>query len=138
MINSRSLDDLRPDVKAKAIEFLYRCHLQGIDVIVTSTLRDLESQEALYAQGRTKKGAIVTNAPPGFSYHNFGVAFDFCPILYGKCQWKNEKLFRQCGEIGEDCGLEWAGRWMGKLQELAHLQAPDVNLDDLRKEAGII
>lgn len=137
MVNSRSLEDLRPDVKTKAIEFLYRCHQAGIDVIVTSTLRDLESQEALYAQGRTKKGVIVTNAPPGYSYHNFGVAFDFCPILYGKCQWKNEKLFKQCGEIGEDCGLDWAGRWMGKLQEMAHLQAPDVNLDDLRKEAGL-
>lgn len=132
MKNSRSLDDLTPKVRAMAIEFVKRCAAEGIDVIITSTLRDYEAQDALFAQGRTKPGDIVTNARGGFSYHNFGVAFDFCPIKGGKCQWKNEALFRRCGEIGEEIGLEWAGRWFGRMREMAHLQDAEVNLEELR------
>lgn len=135
MINSRRLEDLTPRVRAMAEEFIRRCADEDIDVIITSTLRDWASQDALFAQGRTKPGKIVTNARGGYSYHNFGVAFDFCPILNGKCQWENEALFKRCGEIGEAIGLEWAGRWFGRLREMAHLQDPDVNLDDLRAQA---
>jgi hypothetical protein len=39
-------------------------------------MRSFAEQDALYAQGRTKPGKIVTKARGGFSNHNFGVAFD--------------------------------------------------------------
>ena len=39
---------------------------------VTQGLRTMVEQEALYAQGRTAPGAIVTNAQPGQSPHNPG------------------------------------------------------------------
>jgi peptidoglycan L-alanyl-D-glutamate endopeptidase CwlK len=132
--NSRLLSDLRPETAAKAEEFLARCAAAGIDVIVTSTLRDNESQAALYAQGRTAPGPRVTNAKPGESFHNYGVAFDFCPIVNGKCQWNDAKLFARCGEIGEACGLEWAGRWKG-FRELAHLQEPGLTIAALKSGA---
>ena len=122
MINSRSLTDLHPKVAALCSEFLNRCKEKGIDVIITSTYRDAESQNALYAQGRTTQGKIVTNAKAGQSYHNWRVAFDFCPIINGKCQWDNKDLFAECGRIGEEVGLEWAGRWAGKFKETAHFQ----------------
>ena len=122
MINSRSLSDLNPKVAALCSEFINRCKEKGIDVIITSTYRDAESQNALYAQGRTTDGKIVTNAKGGQSYHNWRVAFDFCPIVNGKCQWQDADLFAICGRIGEDLGLEWAGRWSGKFKETAHLQ----------------
>lgn len=122
MINSRSLDELNPKVKKLCEAFIAKCHEQGIDVCITSTYRDGECQDALYAQGRTKPGSIVTNARAGQSYHNWRVAFDFCPIVNGKAQWKDNDLFVTCGHIGEEVGLEWAGRWSGKLKETAHLQ----------------
>ena len=121
MINSRSMSDLNPKVAAMCSEFVNRCKAQGIDVIITSTYRDAESQNALYAQGRTLPGKKVTNAKAGQSYHNWRVAFDFCPIVNGKCQWGDDALWTKCGEIAEGIGLEWAGRWT-KFRETAHCQ----------------
>lgn len=45
------------------------------------TLRTLEEQAALYAQGRTTKGSIVTNAKPGDSFHNYGLAIDIVLLI---------------------------------------------------------
>jgi peptidoglycan L-alanyl-D-glutamate endopeptidase CwlK len=84
MVNSRSLSDLNPKVAAMCSEFINQCKAKNIDVIITSTYRDTESQNALYAQGRTTAGKIVTNAKGGQSFHNWKVAFDFCPIVNGK------------------------------------------------------
>lgn len=43
---------------------------------VTSGLRTMAAQAALYAQGRTMPGPIVTHAKPGDSAHNWGLAID--------------------------------------------------------------
>ena len=126
MINSRQVDDLHPIVREKAKAFINAASAQGIDLLVTSTYRDNEAQAALYAQGRTKPGQIVTNARPGQSWHNWRCAFDVVPLRYGKPVWgtagKDGELWRQVGELGESVGLEWAGRWTGKLREMAHFQ----------------
>jgi len=122
LVNSRSLSDLHPKVKTLCEQFISSCAKQNIDVIITSTYRDAESQTTLYNQGRTTPGKIVTNAKAGQSFHNWRVAFDFCPIVNGKCQWDNKALFTACGIIAEELGLEWAGRWTGKFKELAHCQ----------------
>lgn len=45
------------------------------------TLRTFAEQDALYAQGRTKKGKIVTNAKGGQSYHNYGLAIDIVLLV---------------------------------------------------------
>ena len=121
MKNSRDLNDLLPVVKGKAEAFLKACKAEGIDVLITSTLRDKESQAALYAQGRTTPGKIVTNAKAGQSFHNYGCAFDFVPLINGKAQWEDTKLFERCGVIAEKQGLEWAGRWKS-FTETAHCQ----------------
>jgi peptidoglycan L-alanyl-D-glutamate endopeptidase CwlK len=39
-------------------------------------IRSFAEQDALFAQGRTKGGKIVTNAKGGESYHNYGLAVD--------------------------------------------------------------
>jgi len=122
MINSRDPSDLLPRVEAKCRAFVAACKAHNIDVLITSTYRDRESQDALYAQGRTKPGPRVTNAKGGQSYHNYRCAFDFVPLADGKAQWTNLALFDQCGQIGEALGLEWAGRWTGGFREYAHLQ----------------
>ena len=122
MINSRSLSDLNPKVAAMCSEFINRCKAQHIDILITSTYRDAESQNALYAQGRTAPGKKVTNAKGGQSYHNWKVAFDFCPIVNGKPNWNDVALYTKCGEIAKSVGLEWAGRWTGNMKEMAHCQ----------------
>lgn len=121
MINSRNLNDLVPIVKTKAEAFIAACAAQGIDVLITSTYRDAESQNALYAQGRTSPGVRVTNAKAGQSWHNWRCAFDFVPVVNGKAQWNDLATFDRCGEIAESVGLEWAGRWKS-FKELAHCQ----------------
>jgi len=122
MISSRSLDDLNPKVKKLAEQFIKACKDASIDILIYSTYRDAESQNELYAQGRTKPGRIVTNAKAGFSYHNWRCAFDFVPIVNGKARWDDSAAYAKCGAIAEDLGFEWAGRWSGKLKEVAHLQ----------------
>jgi peptidoglycan L-alanyl-D-glutamate endopeptidase CwlK len=121
MINSRNLSDLHPKVKTLCEQFIASCAKQNIDVLITSTYRDTESQNALYAQGRTAPGKKVTNAKGGQSFHNWRVAFDFVPIVNGKAMWADTALFTKCGEIAESVGLEWAGRWK-TFKELAHCQ----------------
>ena len=121
MINSRDVKDLVEPVQSRARAFVAACKKQGIDVLITSTYRDYESQNALYAQGRTKAGRRVTNAKGGQSWHNFRCAFDFVPMVNGKAQWNDLRTFRKCGEIAESVGLEWAGRWKS-FPEMAHCQ----------------
>ena len=65
MINSRDINDLDPRVAAKCLALIDACRDAGIELIVTSTYRDNECQESLYAQGRTKPGQIVTKARAG-------------------------------------------------------------------------
>ena len=121
MINSRSLSDLHPVVQEKAKKFIAAAKKEGIDVLVTSTYRDNESQNALYAQGRSKPGRVVTNAKAGQSWHNYRCALDVVPIVNGKAQWNDMRTFRRLGEIGKSVGLEWAGDWKS-FKEYAHFQ----------------
>jgi peptidoglycan L-alanyl-D-glutamate endopeptidase CwlK len=133
MINSRNISDLNPKVSILCKKFIDTCKAAGIDILITSTYRDFESQNALYAQGRTAAGKIVTNAKAGQSFHNYKVAFDFVPIVNGKAVWNDVALFNVCGVIAEQCGLEWAGRWK-KFKELAHCQyTGGLTLQDFQK-----
>lgn len=123
---SRRIEDLVPAVQQRAQALVKAAKDAGIDLLVTSTYRSNEEQAALYAQGRIKPGAIVTNARPGDSYHNWRCAFDVVPLRNGKPVWGTSgpdgDLWRKIGEMGEAVGLEWAGRWTGKLREMAHFQ----------------
>jgi len=121
MINSRNLNDLEPDVAKLAQALVDKCKTVGIDLLITSTYRDNESQDALYAQGRTKPGNKVTNAKAGQSSHNYRVAFDVVPIVNGKAIWNDYATWRKIGSIGEQLGLDWAGRWTFFV-EYAHFQ----------------
>ena len=122
MINSRSLDDLLPQARERVQAFLDACQAQGIDLLVTSTYRDAESQNALYAQGRTTPGKVVTNARAGQSFHNYRCAVDVVPLRNGKPVWDAEDpLWHTVGQLGKAAGLEWAGEWK-TFKETAHFQ----------------
>ena len=122
MINSRSLDDLLPQVKSRVEAFIAACKAEGIDLLVTSTYRDNESQNALYAQGRTTPGKIVTNAKAGQSFHNFRCAVDVVPLVAGKPRWDvKDEVWQKIGKLGKAAGLEWAGDWK-RFREYPHFQ----------------
>ena len=139
MINSRNLDDLLPAVKVRVEKFLNAAKDAGIDLLVTSTYRDNESQNALYAQGRTKQGRIVTNAKGGQSFHNYRCAVDVVPLLNGKPVWDAENdIWQKVGDFGIAAGLEWAGNWT-KFREMPHFQYTNgLNLADLQIGKKII
>lgn len=125
MISSRNLDDLLLPVKIRALNLIHECKALGIDLLVTSTYRDFEAQDALYAQGRSAPGRIVTNARAGLSFHNYRVALDVVPLRAGKPVWGTSgadgELWERIGTLGESFGLEWAGRW-SRFREFPHFQ----------------
>jgi len=122
MINSRNINDLLPNVQVRVEKFIELCDEEGIDLLITSTYRDNESQGELYEQGRTRPGKVVTNAKPGESWHNYRCAIDVVPLINGKPNWDgSDPIWETIGELGERAGLEWAGRWR-TFKELAHFQ----------------
>lgn len=132
------LDGLHPELRAKAEALIKICAAAHLPIVITQGMRTMEQQAALYAQGRTKPGPIVTNAKPGRSYHNYGLAFDFAVVKDGKPSWDDKVNvnendtpdYVEVGEIGEQLGLEWGGRW--KFRDLPHFQMTfGLSLNDL-------
>jgi len=121
MISSRKIEDLHPHVQTRCENFLAECKKSGIDILITCTYRDIAAQNALYAQGRTTLGHVVTDARGGQSFHQYCVAFDTVPIVNGKPIWDNEQTWLSIGHIGKCCGLEWAGDWI-HFKEKPHFQ----------------
>ena len=119
---SRDLKDLQPTIREKCELLIENCKAAGIYILITCTLRDGEAQEWLYASGRTRKGKILTKARAGQSKHEFGLAFDFCVMTAGKCDWDNNEAFAKVGAMGEALGLTWAGRWRGSIREAVHFE----------------
>lgn len=118
MSDSRKLEDLHPKVRAMAERLLADAEAAGLPLKVTFTLRSMETQAALYAQGRTKPGKVVTNARAGYSYHNFGLALDVVPLsLLALPNWgdtpKHQKAtdaaWAKVGAIGKAIGFRWGG-----------------------------
>jgi peptidoglycan L-alanyl-D-glutamate endopeptidase CwlK len=95
----------------------------------THTLRTFEEQNALYAQGRSRPGKIVTNARGGQSYHNYGVAIDICLIIDGKeASWDtlgdydgdHVSDWQEIVRIFKMYGWEYGGDW--KFKDYPHFQ----------------
>ncbi|KOP29470.1 hypothetical protein ADM98_11375 [Exiguobacterium sp. BMC-KP] len=101
---------------------------KGIYVGVAQGYRSKAEQDALYAQGRTKPGPIVTGARGGQSNHNFGVAVDL--FVYSDDGTKsnfyspgNSKLSAIVAAMKKR-GMEWGGDWKG-FPDYPHYQLYD-------------
>lgn len=127
----RDIKALHPDLQKKIVELKNLCKENGITIGIAECLRTKAEQDALYAKGRTKPGAKVTNAP-GSSYssmHQWGVAFDIYLDMDidgdGKTAddaYNNAKgTFNKIGKIGQSIGLEWGGSWTS-IKDLPHFQ----------------
>jgi peptidoglycan LD-endopeptidase CwlK len=121
----KKLSGVHPVVAEKARQLIKKAYAEGIPIIITQGLRTIEEQNRLYAQGRTKPGKIVTNARGGYSYHNFGLAFDFCvcDVVKGNLvpNWKVDHRWLRVGQIGKSLGLEWGGEWK-RFKDYPHFQ----------------
>lgn len=69
---------LHPKLRGEVADIIVQLHSKGLDIRITQGLRTFKEQDDLYAQGRSKPGNIVTNAKGGESFHNYGLAVDFC------------------------------------------------------------
>jgi len=130
----RDINLLHPDLKPKAEKLIELARGKGINIIISQTWHTKEEQDALYAQGRTAPGSIVTNAKYPNSLHCWGLAFDVAVIINGKPSWIAAH-FDQLGPLGESLGLEWGGRW-ANFPDRPHFQLPGVKVADLIKKYG--
>lgn len=112
---------------------------------VVQGLRNFADQAALYAKGRTEPGSIVTDAPPGHSWHEFGLAVDCVPrSLLGVPNWKPESpLWALITDLAQKCGLVCGSCWMHK--DLPHYQltgkfpvSPNDEVRALYKQGGLL
>lgn len=109
-MSSRKIEDLIPEMRNKYKEFEKQMKKEKIDYIVTSTKRLQSEQDALYAQGRSKPGPIVTWTKK--SKHIDGEAFDIVLLRNGKLNWDvSDPAWKKAGEIGCKLGLRWGGNF---------------------------
>lgn len=101
--NAAAIAPLFPPLIIAANNFIADCAKERVNILITQGLRTWQQQDALYAQGRTAPGKIVTRARGWQSYHNFGLAFDIVPInTSGTPIWNvADPAWKTAWEIGD-------------------------------------
>lgn len=105
-----NIKTLLPQVQVLARALVRSAAEHGITIVVTSGSRTYAEQDALYEQGRSTAGEIVTKARGGFSNHNFSIAFDVTVFKEGKPVWESP-AYNVVGMLGKQLGLDWGGDW---------------------------
>lgn len=135
---SNRIQKLHPSVREEMLKIVAECDLAltgKAKVRITQGLRTFKEQDDLYAIGRTKPGAKVTNAKGGQSVHNFGFAVDVCLIIDGKTaswdtvkDWDNDTIadWYECVKIFARYGWDWGGNWK-KFKDLPHFDKRGFN-----------
>lgn len=121
---------LHPLIRQDVIDAILEINEGGVNIRITYGLRTFAEQDKLYAKGRTIKGSKVTNAKGGQSYHNYGLAIDFC-LLHkdGKVSWSmhedldkdGKKDWKEVVDAFKKRGFEWGGEWT-TFKDNPHLQ----------------
>lgn len=133
------LDGLDPDFRAKIERLLSAIHdVTGRKWIVTSGRRTMAEQRAIYAQGRTAPGNVVSNAPAGSSAHNFGKAVDLAPLkeVGTEIDWNAKReLWKNMANLATEMGLV-AGYNFKTICDMPHVEAADWREDQALWKAG--
>lgn len=108
---SKSLEDLDPDFRPVAVEFLKHC--RAIEpMAVICTLRSEPEQRRAVDSGTswTAKSKHLPQPPHGLSK-----AIDICPtrLLVEKNWGPLDPVWWRIGQIAKDLGLRWGGDWKG-------------------------
>jgi len=122
MVNELGL--LEPGFRQRVEAFLAELMRRRIYVVVIETLRSPERQAYLFATGKTRT--------PDRSRHLYGLAIDIVPCAeyngkVTKVAWDSPR-WREIGELGEQHGLVWGGRWT-TFPDLVHFEAHE-GVDD--------
>jgi peptidoglycan L-alanyl-D-glutamate endopeptidase CwlK len=118
------LNLLHPLIKEDAIKAYQEAVLatpKGVHPFIVQTLRTFEEQDLLYQKGRTRPGPKVTNAKPGSSFHQYGLAIDFCLEINGKLVWKVDANWMKVVECFKKYGFSWGGDWKS-LKDYPHVE----------------
>lgn len=124
---SRNVTDLHPHLQEawnKAQVAFKEKYPNLPQPILSYTYRSIDEQNALYAQGRTKPGVIVTRAKGGQSPHNYlpALAFDIAFVKPDKSLDWNLELFKLFAAIlSSDTRVTWGGSWKG-FQDNPHFE----------------
>lgn len=122
---ARDISQLHPRLQAKITQLKILCQRDGLNLGIGECFRSAAEQVALYAQGRTTAGNIITNAR-GNSYssqHQWGIAFDFFKNMKGQ-EFSDSLFFTSVAELAKSIGLAWGGDWSGFVDR-SHLYLPD-------------
>jgi hypothetical protein len=152
---SRDLNDLIPEFRTKVKELLDLCDQSGYIMRPFFTLRTPYEQAKLWRQSRSfgeiqnkisdleeaganflahciqdvgpQYGRKVTNAIPGFSWHQWGEAVDCFWLLDNKAEWSAEKKvngkngYNNYATAAKSLGLTAGGFW-SSFQDWPHIQ----------------
>lgn len=128
-ISINRVANLHPKVREDVTKCIEQAEAQfpkNMAIRVVQGLRTIEEQDALYAQGRTKPGKVVTNAKGGSSYHNYGLAIDFAILKdtdnngsFETLSWSTIEDFDKDGikdwqevvKVFKANGWVWGGDW---------------------------
>jgi peptidoglycan L-alanyl-D-glutamate endopeptidase CwlK len=128
---------LYPGVRAQALEVIDQVYLKTKKRIrVTSSIRSMEEQQDIFRQGRVQKNGewiisdpkkIITNAKPGSSWHNFGLALDYAwvgmdPYLEKETPARFEELWGTLGYVGKNLGFTWGIKLANGSTDRPHLE----------------
>ena len=111
---------LHPAIRNEVLQLLSSCCSKNVPIRIVQGLRTIQEQDALYAQGRTAPGKIVTNARGGDSWHNYGLSIDFCVLRSGnQISWNRDedadkdgiKDWHEVVDLFLSKGFEWGGNW---------------------------
>lgn len=118
--------EVRPNFEAFLVAAQAMAAARGLQYVAICGLRSWAEQETLYAKGRTAPGPVVTKAPPGSSFHNFGLAID-CGVFRGKdyLDTSDPKLanaiHKHAGGLAKTHGLRWGGNFKS-IVDMPHFE----------------
>jgi LAS superfamily LD-carboxypeptidase LdcB len=138
--SEQRLGAVNPEL-ARRIRLLIAAMLaHGVVVEVVQGFRTFAEQDALFAQGRTRPGPVVTRARGGQSNHNYKLACDLCPFVNGQPNWNApDAIWKQIADEAEKLGLEAGYHWK-KFQDKPHVQLPGLSVSEcqqLYKRGGL-
>jgi peptidoglycan L-alanyl-D-glutamate endopeptidase CwlK len=117
-ISEARLGEVHPKLAERVRQMAEMLEGENIIIRVVQSQRSWAEQAALYAEGRDADGnvidksRVVTNAKPGTSWHNFGLAVDVAPFDGGVPDWNpDHPAWKRIVAVGESVGLLSGSTW---------------------------
>ena len=131
-ITVKRIQTAHPDLREELHHIYRQIVALEIPVRFTAVYRSIHEQNQLYIQGRNGiPGEIITHAMGGESYHNYGLAVDFCLLTNKGTQatWNRNTDFNQNQQkdwlevvnLFIQHGWEWGGNWES-FKDYPHFQ----------------